>query len=357
MNSQPQYDLTRITLVILIIGILIAGSLWTLLPFLSALTWATMIVVATWPLMIRVQLATGNRRWLATTIMTGVMLSIFIIPFGLALGKLLTGAAQGADFARTFLAQGLPPPPDWIGRLPFVGDKFANWWRELAAGGADAVTETVRPYLRSTATWILSVTGSFGMLILHFILTAIIAAILYVNGESAAEGVLMFARRVGRERGDRAVRLAAAAIRGVALGVIVTAIVQSLVAGLGLWISGVPRPGLLLAVIFVLGVAQIGPLPVLLPAVVWLYWSGNVGWAIGLLVWSVFVGALDNVLRPVLIRRGVDLPLLLIIPGVIGGLIGFGVVGLFIGPVLVAVTYTLLESWIREDSGTVTPVL
>jgi predicted PurR-regulated permease PerM len=189
------------------------------------------------------------------------------------------------------------------------------------------------------------------MLVLHFILTVIIAAILYANGESAAQGVLMFARRVGRERGEKAVQLAAAAIRGVALGVIVTALVQSLFAGLGLWVSGIPRPGLLLAVVFVLGIAQIGPLPVLLPAVGWLYWSGHAGWATALLIWSILVGTMDNFLRPVLIRRGVDLPLLLIIPGVIGGLIAFGVVGLFIGPVLLAVTYTLLESWIKEDKG------
>lgn len=350
MNPQAPYDLTRITLVILVIGVLISGSLWTLLPFLSALTWATMIVVATWPLMIRVQRATGNRRWIATSVMTVVMLAIFVVPFGFAIGKLLTSAAQGVELARTFSVQGLSPPPAWIEKLPVVGERIAAPWYELSAGGPDAVTEAVRPYLRAAGVWILSMTGSVGMLVLHFILTIIIAAILYAHGEAAAEGVLMFARRVGRERGEKAVRLAAAAIRGVALGVIVTALVQSLFAGLGLWVSGVPRPGLLLAVVFVLGVAQIGPLPVLLPAVVWLYWTDNTGWATALLVWSIFVGTLDNFLRPVLIRRGVDLPLLLIIPGVIGGLIAFGVVGLFIGPVLLAVTYTLLESWIREDN-------
>jgi predicted PurR-regulated permease PerM len=162
---------------------------------------------------------------------------------------------------------------------------------------------------------------------------------------------LAFAHRIGREEGERAVRLAGAAVRGVALGVIVTALVQSLLAGLGLWVSGVPRPGLLLAIMFVLGVAQLGPVPVLLPAVIWLYWSGSIGWATALLVWTVLVATLDNVLRPVLIRRGVDLPLLLIIPGVIGGLIGFGVVGLFLGPVFLAVTFTLIESWVRNDKA------
>ena len=349
MNSQSGYDLTRVTLVVLIIGVLVAGSLWTLLPFLGALIWGATIVVATWPLMLRIQRGVGGRRSLATAVMIGVMLAIFIVPFGLAIGMFLDAAVEGVELVRAFFAHGLAPPPDWIKRVPWVGERVAAQWRELAAGGPEAVIETVRPYLRPAAAWVLSITGGVGVVVVHFILTVIIAAILYSNGELAAKGVLLFAHRIGREQGERAVRLAGQAVRGVALGVIVTALVQSLLAGLGLWVSGVPRAGLLLAVMFVLGVAQLGPLPVLAPAVIWLYWSGNVGWASALLVWTVLVGTLDNILRPVLIRRGVDLPLLLIIAGVIGGLIGFGVVGLFIGPVMLAVTYTLLESWVRND--------
>jgi len=351
MTPQPPYDLTRVTLMVLIIGVLLVGSLWTLLPFLGALIWGATIVTATWPLLLWFQHVAGGRRWIATTIMTALMLAIFVVPFWFAIGKLLVAATQGVEWARVFFAQGLPPPPEWIERLPWVGEKITARWRELAAGGAEAVTETVRPYIRSTATWILSVTGGFGLLIVHFVLTVIIAAILYSQGEFAAKGVLAFARRIGRERGEQVIRLAGQAVRGVALGVIVTALVQSLLAGLGLWVSGVPHAGFLLAVIFVLCVAQLGPVPVLLPAVIWLYWSGSIGWGTALLVWTVLVGAMDNVLRPILIRRGVDLPLLLIIPGVIGGLIGFGVVGLFIGPVILAVTYTLLQSWISDDKG------
>jgi len=351
MNSRPGYDLTRITLVVLIIGVLLAGSLWTLLPFLGALIWAATIVVATWPLMLRVQRAAGGRRSIATAVMTGVMLAVFIVPFWLAIGALLGAAVEGVELAKVFFAHGLPPPPEWIERLPWMGERVAARWRELAAGGPEAVIETVRPYAHSAATWVFSITGGLGMIVVHFILTVIIAAVLYSHGEMAAKGVLSFAHRIGQEEGERAVRLAAQAVRGVALGVIVTALVQSLLAGLGLWVSGVPRAGLLLAIMFVLGVAQLGPLPVLLPAVIWLYWSGSIGWAIALLVWTVLVGPLDNILRPVLIRRGVDLPLLLIIAGVIGGLIGFGVLGLFIGPVLLAVTYALLESWICNDKA------
>jgi len=134
----------------------------------------------------------------------------------------------------------------------------------------------------------------------------------------------------------------------VALGVVVTAIVQSTAAGIGLAVSGVPYVTVLTAVIFMLCIAQLGPVLVLAPAVAWLYWSGDPVWGTVLLVWTVFVGVLDNVLRPILIKRGADLPLLLIFAGVIGGLVSFGIIGLFVGPVVLAVTYRLLESWVAN---------
>ena len=132
----------------------------------------------------------------------------------------------------------------------------------------------------------------------------------------------------------------------------VTALVQSALVGLGLWVCGVPRPGLLTALVFVLCIAQIGPILVIVPAIIWMYSTGDYLWATVLLIWGVPTGLLDNFLRPVLISRGVDLPMLLIIAGVIGGLIGFGVIGLFIGPVILAVTYSSLSAWIAEQRPT-----
>ena len=352
MQPTAQQDLTRTFLVILIICVLIAGSLWTLLPFLGAIIWAGTIVIATWPLMLRVQSLTGGRRGAATALMTIVMLAIFIVPFWLAVGVLLNAAVEGIELVKAATVRGVAPPPDWVAGLPLVGTRLAAKWQELSAGGPEAAVETLRPLVRATASEALALTGGFGMIVVHFLLTIIIAAILYTSGEAAAGGVVRFARRIGQDRGEHTVRLAGQAVRGVALGVIITALVQSIVAGIGLWLAGVPRPGLLLAIIFVLAVAQLGPLPVLVPAVIWLFWSGNVFWGIVLVVVTVIVAVIDNVLKPVLIKRGVDLPLLLIVAGVIGGLIGFGVVGLFIGPVLLAVTYTLLESWVKEGEAT-----
>jgi predicted PurR-regulated permease PerM len=190
------------------------------------------------------------------------------------------------------------------------------------------------------------------MMIVQFLLTVIISAVLYASGEKAAKGICLFARRVGGQNAEDAAILAARAIRGVALGVVVTALVQSVLGGIGLALSGIPAAGLLTAVMFILCIAQIGPGLVLIPAVVWLFWKDQNLWGTIMVVWTVVVCTVDNFIRPFLIKKGADLPLLLIFAGVIGGLIAFGVIGLFIGPVMLAVTYTLLEAWVvRGEPG------
>jgi predicted PurR-regulated permease PerM len=185
----------------------------------------------------------------------------------------------------------------------------------------------------------------------QFLLTTMIAAILYANGETAARGMLTFANRLAGPAGEKAMHLAAQAVRGVALGVVVTAILQSILAGVGLAVAGVPFAAFLTAVMFILSVAQIGPGPVLIAAVIFVYSRSGALWGTGLLVWAIFCATFDNVVRPMLIKRGADLPLLLIFAGVIGGLIAFGVIGLFIGPVVLAVAYTLLIDWMSENEG------
>ncbi|HEX2339735.1 MAG TPA: AI-2E family transporter YdiK [Vicinamibacterales bacterium] len=349
MQTTGQTDLTRIVLVILIIAVLITGSLWTLLPFLGALIWAATIVVATWPLLLRVQEWMHGRRAPATAVMTLVMLATFIVPSALAVTILLDSAIKAADLVQAVSARGIGSPPAWLDGIPWVGARLTTRWQTLAAGGPEAIVELLRPFARETAGLALSMTGGLGSVIVHFLLTVILATILYTNGEAAARGMMMFAHRIGKEHGRNTIRLAGQAVRGVALGVIVTALVESIIAGVGLWLTGMPRPGLLLALTFILCVAQLGPLPVLLPAVIWLFWSGSSLWGSVLLAFTILVAVVDNVLKPVLIRRGVDLPLILIVAGVIGGIVGFGVLGLFIGPVILAVTYTLLQSWILED--------
>jgi predicted PurR-regulated permease PerM len=341
-------DLTRTFLVIVIIAVLIVGSLWTLLPFLGALLWATTIAVATWPLLMMLQSRLGGRRRRAAALMTIVIVAVFLVPFGWAVMVLLDVGMQGVELVRAASQRGLQPLPDWLVSMPWVGHRLDSQWQELAAGGPERVAEVLRPFARDAAGWMIALTGGVGVVALHFFLTVIILGMIYANGEQAAAGVIAFAERINADRGERIVRLAAQAVRGVALGVVVTALLQAVAAGLGLWAASVPRWGTLLAVTFVLCIAQLGPPLVLLPAAAWLAWLGRPIAAGALVVLTILIVIMENVVKPVLIRRGVELPMLLLVAGVLGGLVAFGVGGLFIGPVILAVTYTLLVDWIRE---------
>jgi predicted PurR-regulated permease PerM len=187
------------------------------------------------------------------------------------------------------------------------------------------------------------------MMLFHFLLTVIIAAILYASGETASRATFSLARRLAGHHGENTLVLAAKAIRGVALGVVLTALIQSVLGGIGLAIVGIPATMLLTGVMFLLCIAQLGPALVLIPAVVWLYWSGQTLWGTVLLPFMIVACTIDNFIRPYLIRKGAELPLILIFAGVIGGLIAFGIIGLFIGPVILAVIYTLLQAWVVEN--------
>ena len=346
-NPLARGDLTRTVLAVLLIATLISVSLWVMRPFLLALSWATMIVVATWPLMLKVQTAL-RRRSLAVTVMTGAMLILFIVPLTLAIQSVVENADTITQTARSLATREIPPPPEWVAKIPLVGAQISGYWHNVAEGGKAGLAERLAPYAGDAAKWIAEQFSGIGLLVLQFLLTVAIAAILYAHGETASDGVIRVGRRLAGERGERVVRLAGQAIRGVALGVVVTALVQTVLAGVGLAIAGVPYAALLTAVVLFLCIAQIGPLLVLAPAVIWLFWIDATGRGTVLLIWSLVVGPIDNVLRPILIRRGADLPMLLIFAGVIGGLLAFGIIGLFVGPVMLAVTYTLLREWVNE---------
>ena len=350
IGASASWDLTRTTLGVLCIVGLIAASVWVLRPFLPALVWATMLVVATWPLLRRVEATLGGRRAPAVLVMTLAVGVIFAIPLLLALETIVEAAPKLVDWTRSAAGLAVPAPPGWLERVPLAGVRIAARWSELASLRGDALSERLAPFVRPAVLWLAAEVGSLGLVLVHFLLTGVLAAILYARGEAAVAGLSAFARRLAGPRGEHVVELAGRAIRGVALGVVGTALVQSALAGLGLAVAGVPYAGVLTAVMFLLAVAQVGPVPILLGAVAWLYWTGVAGFATALLVWTLLVGAMDNVLRPILIRRGAGLPLLLVFAGVLGGIIAFGIIGLFIGPLLLAVSYTLLVDWISEPA-------
>jgi predicted PurR-regulated permease PerM len=346
--QEPTRDITRTTLDVLFIGLLIVACLWVLRPFLAATIWATMLVVATWPVLIWFQARLWGRRSLAVIVMSLLMLLLFVAPLMGAIATIASHAEAIVSKGAALADNPLPHPPAWVASLPLVGDKIVQQWETAIASGATGLLARLAPYADDILKWSVSQAGSLGVVFVQFLLTVVISALMYADGETAAAAVRRFGLRLAGVHGASAVTLAGQAIRSVALGVGVTAVVQSTLGGIGLAIAGVPFASLLTALMLLLCIAQIGPSLVLFPAVAWVYWSGEHGWGTFLLVWSVVVATMDNFLRPALIKRGADLPLILIFAGVIGGLLAFGLVGIFVGPVFLAVAYTLLGSWVGD---------
>lgn len=347
-------EVVRLTLAVLVIGVLTVVSVWILRPFLPAVIWATMIVVPTWRAMRAVQARLWGSRALAVVVMTLALVAVFVAPLWAAMEAVVSSVDTIAAWAKGLSAYELRPAPAWVENLPLIGHQAAASWNEVAAQGMPELGRRLWPYAQKLVRWVVT-EHPFGVLALQFLLTTVIAAIFYATGERAVEHVLRFGRRLAGERGERAIWLAGQAIRAVALGIVVTAFAQSVIGGVGLAIAGVPFAGVLTAVMFFLAIVQIGAGPVMLIATIWLFWRGEHGWGIALGVWTVVVASVDNILRPLLIRRGSNLPLLLIIAGVVGGLIAFGPVGIFVGPIVLAVTYALLDAWVQDEPREIAP--
>ncbi len=350
-GSEALRDVPRLTLVLAAIAGLLLASYLVVRPFLAASVWAAMIVVATWPVMLWFEARLGRRRWVATTVMCGLLLLAVVVPVLLAVLTLAEFSDEAVAWAKRLPEAGWPALPAFIEKLPLVGARLSAAWQDLGALGGAGIAARVSPYLGDLFRWTAAEAGNVGLLVLHFLLTVAVAGILYMRGEEGVEGLRRLARRLGGERATSALALAGRAIRGVALGVGLTALAQALLGGIGLMVCGVPLVGMLTVLMFLLAIAQVGAGIVLLGATGWLYWHDQTLWGTVLLVWSVLVINVDNFLRPWLIQRSVKLPLLLIFVGVVGGLLSFGIIGIFVGPVVLAVTYELGLAWVAEQDG------
>ncbi len=355
-GSRPQPeprgpDLTRTVIAVLLIALLIAAPFWILKPFLGAIVWATFLAVATWPLMVRLQKGLWGKRSLSITVMTLGLLAIVFVP----LAAMVIALVQNMERIKAFLSSvphyHIPPAPAWLAKLPLVGGKAAATWSSAAAAGVPALVAKAETHIRGIAAWLGQEFGGFGSFLLEFALTVAIQAVMFARGEQAVAGVRAFARRVAGKYGDQTVDLVGGTIRTVALGVVLTALAQAAFAGIGLAIARVPAAAALTVAMFALCASQIGPIPILALVVIWAFASKGVGWGIFLILWSVATELINNILRPALLKKGGDLPVLVTLAGVIGGLASFGTIGLFVGPVLLAVTYTLLKAWVGDDAG------
>jgi predicted PurR-regulated permease PerM len=348
-------DPTRLILLMIFVGGLSLCSLWVMRPFLPATIWAATIVVAIWPLLLRLQKLVGGSRGLAVALMTLIVLVLFVVPFWLAVTTILGHIDSLTGLVRAAVAFRIPPVPHWVVDLPFIGTKAAEAWAKFQNQGIGTMLPRTSPYIGSVAQWFLGSIGSFGRLLLQFLLTTAIVAVMSTHGEAGARIASQFGHRLAGDRGQQMVVLAGRAIRAVALGVMLTSLADAVVGGIGLMIAGVPLAPVLTAVMFIFCVAQAGPGIVMIPAVIWMYVSGRYLMGTVLLLVTILAIVIDNLLRPMLIKKEANLPMLLVLVGVLGGLAAFGLVGLFIGPAVLAVSYTLLRAWIAEDETPVPP--
>jgi predicted PurR-regulated permease PerM len=240
--ADTERDVTRSLAVLFIVG-LIGSSIWILRPFLGAIVWAATIVVSTWPLMIAVQSRLWGKRTLAVTVMTFVLLGVLVVPLAFAIGAIVSNVDQITEWTQSLATLGTPSPPEWVARLPLVGAKAAELWRHTATAGLQEITVRAAPYAGIVITWFVVKVGNVGVLLVEFLLTVVLAAAMYANGERLAARLMSFGRRLAGQGGENAVHLAGQTIRGVALGVVVTALAQALFGGLGLAIAGVPFVG------------------------------------------------------------------------------------------------------------------
>jgi predicted PurR-regulated permease PerM len=203
---QSRHDLTRSMLAALFIGGLIAASFWVMRPFLPATIWAVTLVIATWPLMLRVQHYAGNRRGIAVFVMTVGLLLVLIVPLWLAISTIVINRDEIADLMRTILSLRVPPPPDWLAEVPLVGTGATEACGQFTSAGVPDLAPKLMPYAGSLTQWFVSAAGSLGAIFVLLLLTIAIAAVMYAGGERADATVIRFGRRLGDERGEMAVR-------------------------------------------------------------------------------------------------------------------------------------------------------
>lgn len=334
-------------LVWIILVILLLGCLMVMQPFISALLWAIVLSFSVWPLHRRLLKLVRGRRAIAAALMTSAMILVMLVPFVIVGATLAQNIKELSTATRTWLEAGPPAPPTWLAKVPVVGAKAVEKWQTLASDSASLIEEAKR-FIEPVSAWFLKVGLKLGSGVFELALSILITFFFLRDGLSLADRLTTGVSRIAGEQGKHLLGVAGGTVRGVVYGILGTALVQAVIAGIGFLIAGVPGASLLALMTFFLSVVPVGPPLIWLPASLWLFHQGSTGWGIFMLIWGVGVSSVDNVVKPWIISQGSAMPFLLIFFGVIGGAFAFGFIGVFIGPTLLAVGYRLFEEWIAS---------
>ncbi len=318
-------------------------------PFIISIIWGVIIAVAIYPLYLRLSAALGGHPALTASLCTLFFLIILIVPTIILTGTLVESIQFiMQDFASNTLQ--VPPPPKNIGSWPLIGKPLANFWG-LASENLEAALNQLAPYLTVIGSWLLATATGTGLGILQFIAAILISGFLLAQAKSGQQYILLIITRFAgeRRRGEKIIDMTYATIQSVTLGILGVATIQSILAGLGFVVAGVPGAGLWALLCLILAVLQVGIALVTTPIVIYMFYNADTFTAVALLIWCVPVTFIDTILKPILLSRGVKTPMVVIFLGAIGGFLESGIVGLFIGAVVFSLSYALFMRWVQEE--------
>jgi predicted PurR-regulated permease PerM len=351
-SSPPLHDdrfLARAVEVSVRIGVVLLLATWCFQitrPFLIPIVWGVIIATAVHPGYQRLQAGMGGRRKLAAALLTLLALSLLIVPTVLFAGSLV----ESGQWLASGLADGtleVPPPPETIASWPLIGEPLHGFW-QLAYVNFEAFLRKVGPHLIGLGSGLLSTAAGLGLGIVQFVVSIAISGVLLAGADSGHRVAKEVANRLAGERGDELTDLAGATVRGVAQGILGVALIQSTLIGLGLFAAGVPHAALWTLLCLMLAVIQLPPFLVVLPIIAYVFTTSSTGVAIVFTIWQVLAGGSDNVLKPLLLARGSDVPMIVIFMGAIGGFMMSGFIGLFVGAVVLSLGYELFMAWLSE---------
>ena len=335
-------------ILLVVLVVLVAGCYLVLQPFVSAVLWAIILCCTTWPVFDGLQRLTRGRTTLAALLITLVVALVVLAPFVVVGVSLTENANELVGQAKRFIDAGPPDPPRWVGRIPLVGANIEDYWSGIAHDSASLIAD-LKQYVAPLQSLALASIAALGRGVLELALSIFIAFFFYRDGRAITERLTASVGRIAGERGRHLIGIAVATMRGVVYGILGTAIVQGVLAGVGLWLAGVPAAPLLGLATFFLSPVPIGPPLVWGPAAFWLFSEGHTGWAVFLLAWGVLVvSSVDNFIKPLIISRGSNLPFILVLLGILGGVVAFGFIGVFLGPTLLAIGFALIQDWSGE---------
>ena len=334
----------RVLMSLLLVGIAV-GCWFVLTPFLSAILWAGILVFSTWPVFEWVRSRLRLRRAWAAGAMVLLTAVLIVFPLALAAPAGAEDANQLRAAIEALLGGGLPASPAWLAEVPMVGPALSTLWNTWSAD-LSGVVGLFRPYFGAIAEGGVGVLLGIASGVLQFLLALVIAYFFWLSGDTLAVQLRRIAHRIAGDQAERLISVTGATVRGTVYGILGTAVVQGLLTAFGLWVAGVPRPVLLGAIAGFLSVLPIGAPLIWIPASLWLLTTGETGWGVFLAVYgTVAISGADNLIRPYFIARGAQLPFLLTILGVLGGALAFGLLGVFLGPVLLGVGFTLVAEF------------